>query len=159
MPRHPAFIESAYRLQGYGRSVGDDVFLALLAVVDQLVLPLLGREQDAGPLRRDFAAGGVTTSFIETHPELLSARHSADRGTRLLSYLADITINKPYGPRPAGLLEPHLKLPAVDLKHPAPPGTRQALVDLGPEGFARRLREAAYPLPGDGWPSLPWPAF
>ena len=23
----------------------------------------------------------------------------------------------------------------------------------------RRIREAAYPLPGDGWPSLPWPAF
>jgi uncharacterized repeat protein (TIGR03843 family) len=23
----------------------------------------------------------------------------------------------------------------------------------------RRRREAAYPLPGDGWPSLPWPAF
>jgi hypothetical protein len=23
----------------------------------------------------------------------------------------------------------------------------------------RRLREAAFPLPGDGWPSLPWPAF
>ncbi|HEY7811721.1 MAG TPA: pyruvate carboxylase [Nakamurella sp.] len=90
----------------------------------------------------DFAAGGVTTSFIETHPELLTARHSADRGTRLLSYLADVTINKPYGSRPRGLIEPHLKLPAVDLTHPAPPGTRQALVDLGPEGFARRLREA-----------------
>ena len=24
---------------------------------------------------------------------------------------------------------------------------------------ARRVREAAFPLPGDGWPSLPWPAF
>ena len=24
---------------------------------------------------------------------------------------------------------------------------------------ARRIRERAYPLPGDGWPSLPWPAF
>jgi len=24
---------------------------------------------------------------------------------------------------------------------------------------ARRLREATFPLPGDGWPSLPWPAF
>ncbi len=24
---------------------------------------------------------------------------------------------------------------------------------------SRRLRESAYPLPGDGWPSLPWPAF
>ena len=23
----------------------------------------------------------------------------------------------------------------------------------------RRIREATYPLPGDGWPSLPWPAF
>jgi uncharacterized repeat protein (TIGR03843 family) len=23
----------------------------------------------------------------------------------------------------------------------------------------RRVREGAYPLPGDGWPSLPWPAF
>jgi uncharacterized repeat protein (TIGR03843 family) len=23
----------------------------------------------------------------------------------------------------------------------------------------RRLREGSYPLPGDGWPSLPWPAF
>ncbi len=90
----------------------------------------------------DFAAGGVTTSFIETHPELLTARHSADRGTRLLSYLADVTINKPYGGRPRGLIEPHLKLPAVDLTHPAPPGTRQALVDLGPEAFAARLRAA-----------------
>ena len=90
----------------------------------------------------DFAAGGVTTSFIETHPELMTARHSADRGTRLLSYLADVTINRPYGRRPRGLIEPNLKLPAVDLSHPAPPGTRQALVDLGPEGFARRLREA-----------------
>jgi uncharacterized repeat protein (TIGR03843 family) len=24
---------------------------------------------------------------------------------------------------------------------------------------SRRIREATYPLPGDGWPSLPWPAF
>jgi uncharacterized repeat protein (TIGR03843 family) len=24
---------------------------------------------------------------------------------------------------------------------------------------ARRLREGTFPLPGDGWPSLPWPAF
>src|SRR6185312_4344015 len=51
----------------------------------------------------DFAAGGVTTSFIDTHPQLLTARHSADRGTRLLSYLADVTVNRPYGARPANL--------------------------------------------------------
>ena len=64
----------------------------------------------------DFAAGGVTTSFIETHPQLLTARHSADRGTRLLTYVADVTINRPHGNRPAGLIDPATKLPWVDLR-------------------------------------------
>src|SRR5689334_5886947 len=53
----------------------------------------------------DFIAGGVTTSFIETHPELLTARASADRGTKLLTYLADVTVNQPYG-EPRASLEP-----------------------------------------------------
>ncbi|MBA2463851.1 MAG: ATP-grasp domain-containing protein, partial [Nocardioidaceae bacterium] len=48
----------------------------------------------------DFRAGNVTTAFIETHPQLLTARSSADRGTRLLTYLADITVNEPNGERP-----------------------------------------------------------
>ena len=25
--------------------------------------------------------------------------------------------------------------------------------------LARLIRDSRYPLPGDGWPSLPWPAF
>ncbi len=90
----------------------------------------------------DFAAGGVSTSFIETHPHLLTARGSADRGTRLLSYLAEVTVNRPFGSRPAGLIEPHTKLPSVDLTAPAPEGTRQLLTELGPDGFARWLRES-----------------
>ncbi|MGQ4445776.1 ATP-grasp domain-containing protein, partial [Streptomyces violaceoruber] len=48
----------------------------------------------------DFQAGRVTTSFIEQRPHLLTARHSADRGTKLLTYLADVTVNKPHGERP-----------------------------------------------------------
>ena len=48
----------------------------------------------------DFRAGRVTTSFIEERPQLLTARQSADRGTRLLTYLADVTVNKPNGERP-----------------------------------------------------------
>ncbi|MEU4106804.1 biotin carboxylase N-terminal domain-containing protein, partial [Streptomyces tanashiensis] len=43
----------------------------------------------------DFQAGRVTTAFIEQRPQLLTARHSADRGTKLLTYLADVTVNKP----------------------------------------------------------------
>ncbi|MDT7679053.1 MAG: pyruvate carboxylase, partial [Pseudonocardiales bacterium] len=88
----------------------------------------------------DFQAGRVTTSFIEERPYLLTARQSADRGTRMLSYLAGVTVNKPHGARPA-VAEPADKLPGVDLSQPAPDGSRQLLAELGPEGFATRLRE------------------
>ncbi|MCY7396386.1 MAG: pyruvate carboxylase [Nocardioides sp.] len=87
----------------------------------------------------DFASGHVTTSFIETHPQLLQARAGGDRGTKLLTYLADVTVNKPYGEAPV-TLDPATKLPAVDLTAPAPDGTRQLLLQVGPEEFARRLR-------------------
>ncbi len=87
----------------------------------------------------DFAAGGVTTSFIETHPQLLTARGVGDRGTKLLTYLADVTVNQPHGPAPVDL-DPATKLPTLDLRVPAPDGTRQLLLDVGPEEFARRLR-------------------
>ena len=58
----------------------------------------------------DFAAGRVTTAFIETHPQLLTARSSADRGTKLLTFLADVTVNRPYGEAPI-YLDPATKLP------------------------------------------------
>jgi pyruvate carboxylase len=88
----------------------------------------------------DFASGNITTSFIETHPQLLRARASGDRGTKLLTYLADVTVNQPHGAAPVSL-DPATKLPDVNLDVPAPDGTRQQLLKLGPEGFARALRE------------------
>ncbi|MFE1165838.1 pyruvate carboxylase [Nocardiopsis sp. NPDC058789] len=89
----------------------------------------------------DFRQGRATTSFIEERPQLLTARPSADRGTRLLTYLADVTVNKPHGERPH-LIDPASKLPAVPEGAP-PAGSRQRLLDLGPEGFARWMRESA----------------
>ncbi|TWP45433.1 pyruvate carboxylase [Lentzea tibetensis] len=89
----------------------------------------------------DFFEGRVTTSFIEKRPHLLTARHSADRGTRLLTYLADVTVNKPNGPRPS-IVDPRDKLPVVDLNTEPPAGSKQRLTELGPEGFARWLRES-----------------
>ncbi|MGY1838737.1 MULTISPECIES: pyruvate carboxylase [unclassified Modestobacter] len=87
----------------------------------------------------DFAAGRVTTSFIEERPELLTARSSADRGTKILSYLADVTVNQPNGERPH-LVDPVEKLPRVDLGlHPLD-GSRDRLRELGPERFAADLR-------------------
>jgi pyruvate carboxylase len=86
-----------------------------------------------------FAAGDLATSFIDERPELLVSTSSADRGTKILQYLADVTVNRPYGP-PIQVVEPADKLPAVDLRVPAPDGTRQQLLALGPDGFAAALR-------------------
>ena len=90
----------------------------------------------------DFIAGHVTTSFIEQHPQLLNARTPADRGTKLLTYLADTTVNKPYGERSALAISAREKLPHLDLSTPVPPGRRDALLADGPERFARDLRAA-----------------
>ncbi|MUM33735.1 pyruvate carboxylase, partial [Mycolicibacterium sp. CBMA 361] len=89
----------------------------------------------------DFQAGRVTTSFIEDHPQLLTARPSADRGTKILNYLADVTVNKPHGERRSAVY-PRDKLPAVDLKSAPPAGSKQRLENLGPDGFARWLRDS-----------------
>ncbi|MGW3470309.1 pyruvate carboxylase [Saccharopolyspora sp. NPDC000995] len=89
----------------------------------------------------DFAAGKVTTSFIGERPHLLTARHSADRGTRLLNYLADVTVNRPNGKRPT-TPDPAYKLPEIDLSVAPAAGSKQRLTELGPEGFARWLRES-----------------
>ncbi|MBJ8343368.1 pyruvate carboxylase [Antrihabitans sp. YC2-6] len=88
----------------------------------------------------DFRAGRVTTSFIEERPQLLTLRSSADRGTRILNYLADVTVNKPHGERPSTVY-PADKLPKIDLDTAPPDGSRQRLLALGPDGFAKALRE------------------
>lgn len=90
----------------------------------------------------DFRSGAVTTTFIEEHPALLQARPSADRGTKILNYLADVTVNQPHGQRPTNLY-PRQKLPAVDLNAQPPPGSKQKLAELGPTGFADWMRDSS----------------
>ncbi|HLI16461.1 MAG TPA: pyruvate carboxylase [Acidimicrobiales bacterium] len=87
----------------------------------------------------DFRAGRLSTEFIARKPELLHSRQSADRGTRLLTYLAEAVVNRPHGEPPA-VPAARSKLPPLDLDAPAPAGSRQLLDELGPDGFARRLR-------------------
>ncbi|MGB6245951.1 pyruvate carboxylase [Gordonia sp. (in: high G+C Gram-positive bacteria)] len=90
----------------------------------------------------DFLAGGTTTSFIENHPELLSGRMHGDDVGRLLGYLGEVTVNRPHGDAPT-TVRPSSKLPVVsaELLAKPPAGSRQRLLALGPEGFARSLRE------------------
>jgi len=86
-----------------------------------------------------FLAGDLSTAFIEERPYLLGARRPKDRASRLLQWLAETTVNQPYGAAPA-VVAPVEKLPPIDLAAPAPAGSRQRLAELGPAGFAAALR-------------------
>ena len=87
-----------------------------------------------------FVAGDLSTGFIEERPQLVKQRPSRDRATKILNWLADVTVNQPNGPMPRGA-RPEDKLPPVDLAVPAPDGSKQRLDALGPVGWAKALRE------------------
>lgn len=88
----------------------------------------------------DFQAGRVSTSFIEERPELLDLNQPKDRATRIMQHLADVTVNQPNGPRPQ-TIHAREKLPKLDLSASLPRGNRDLLLEVGPEEFARQLRE------------------
>ena len=87
-----------------------------------------------------FIAGDLSTSFIDERPWLVSTHQSKDRGTKILTWLAEVTVNQPNGAG-LGLINPAVKLPIVDLDAEAPAGSRQRLLELGPVGFASALRQ------------------
>ena len=87
-----------------------------------------------------FQAGDVSTGFIDERPELLDYRKPADRATKVVNWLADVTVNQPNGARPSSI-DPAAKLAGLDLSGEAPAGERQRLLELGPAGWAKALRE------------------
>jgi pyruvate carboxylase len=92
----------------------------------------------------DFAAGEVTTRFIEETPELLEFTVRRDRASKLLRFLAEVTVHG--NPEVAGRTLPALPLPKpvlpkVDRSSPVPDGTRQRLEKLGAKGFAQWMLE------------------
>jgi pyruvate carboxylase len=85
-----------------------------------------------------FLSNQYTTKFIDTTPDLFQFRKRRDRATKILTYIADISVNghpETAGrPRPpADLKDP--KPPALRAATPAP-GTRQILEEKGPKALA-----------------------
>ncbi|GAA1587492.1 pyruvate carboxylase [Leucobacter aridicollis] len=138
----PHFDSMLAKLTCRGRTFEDAVVRARRALAEFRIrgvatnIPFLQAVLDDA----DFQAGDVSTSFIEERPELLTLNKPQDRATRLLQHLANVTVNQPHGARPQ-TIEPQVKLPALDLDAPVPDGGRQRLLELGPEGFAKALRE------------------
>ncbi|MDF0542744.1 pyruvate carboxylase [Sphingobium sp. H39-3-25] len=95
----------------------------------------------------DFAANRYTTRFIDETPRLLTLGRKRDRATRLLTYIADVTVNG--HPEVAGRAKPpaHAKAPQVPtLTGPIIDGTRQILEREGPKGLAQWVRAQTRPL-------------
>ncbi|MGI8539393.1 MAG: pyruvate carboxylase, partial [Rubrobacteraceae bacterium] len=87
----------------------------------------------------DFLAGRVNTSFIDERPDLTSVSTGKDRASRLLALLSDVTVNHAHGEQPPAP-DPRTKLPPLSEEEP-PSGSKQRLDELGPEAFAKELRE------------------
>jgi pyruvate carboxylase len=92
-----------------------------------------------------FLAGETTTKFIDETPELFQFAFRRDRASRLLGYIAEIIVNghpEVRGAAPAARSEKgRVPLPAIAPTAGLPTGTRNKLKDLGPEGFAKWVRE------------------
>ncbi len=90
-----------------------------------------------------FREGRATTTLIDTTPELFRFKARRDRATKLLNFLGDVVVNgNPHakGYKPAAPLAAVLP-PACDPHSPAPAGTRQKLLELGPAKFAEWTRK------------------
>ena len=85
-----------------------------------------------------FLNNQYTTKFIDTTPELFDFKKRRDRGTKVLTYIADITVNghpEVQGrPRPAAELKP--ARPPERRLEVTPPGTRTLLEEKGAQAVA-----------------------
>lgn len=89
-----------------------------------------------------FRSGDAHTKLIDSQPSLFEFVPKRDRATKLLNYLSDITVNGNPGAknwRPAQPFEtPRIpsSQPKVDFK-----GSREILLEKGPEGFANWIKD------------------
>ncbi len=91
----------------------------------------------------DFVGSRYTTRFIDTTPELFDFKRRKDRATKLLTYIADVTVNG----HPEVRDRPR---PPADAIEPVPPayeplivveGSRQVLDRQGPKGLATWMKQ------------------
>lgn len=89
-----------------------------------------------------FLSGEYDTSFIDSSPELFVFPKQRDRGTKMLTYIGNVTVNgfpgigkkkKPVFDEPP--------IPHVNLSEPIPEGTKQILEKEGVDGLVKWVKE------------------
>ena len=93
-------------------------------------------------LHENFISGSFDTSFIDTTPELFKFPVRKDRGTKILNYIGNVTLNGFPGVEKRSkpiLVQPNK--PKFDLKTEIQPGTKQILDERGAEGLVSWVKE------------------
>ncbi|WP_404427650.1 pyruvate carboxylase [Ureibacillus chungkukjangi] len=93
-------------------------------------------------LHDNFISGVFDTSFIDTTPELFNFPVRKDRGTKVLNYIGNVTLNGFPGVEKRSkpiLAQPNK--PKFDLKSEIQPGTKQILDERGAEGLISWVKE------------------
>ncbi|UAL54117.1 pyruvate carboxylase [Bacillus sp. CMF21] len=89
-----------------------------------------------------FMSGEYDTSFIDSSPELFVFSKKKDRGTKMLSYIGNVTVNGfPGIEKKKKPVFDKLYIPKVKITEPIPSGTKQILDEQGPEGLVKWLKE------------------
>ncbi len=90
-----------------------------------------------------FIKGKATTSMIDVTPALFRFKPRRDRASKLLSYLGDVVVNG--NPQVKGRERSSAPLPLIepdyDHKSEIPKGTKDLLVEMGPEKFSEWVRK------------------
>jgi pyruvate carboxylase len=91
---------------------------------------------------KNFLTGNYNTSFIDSTPELFLFPSRKDRGTKMLNYIGNVTVNgfPGIGKQSKPVLHP-VRKPIVDLLTPPPSGTKQILDERGAEGLIKWIKE------------------
>ena len=90
---------------------------------------------------KNFRNNTYTTKFIDTTPELFHKVKRRDRATRLLNYLADVSVNGHPEARDRAKPKATAAAPVAPwFENEAKPGTRQRLEKDGPEAFSKWMR-------------------
>ncbi len=92
-----------------------------------------------------FLAGKCDTSYLDTHPELFRIREKKDRANKLLRFIGHTVVNGYPGIKPEKAL--HFKdlrpadVPEIAFDAVRPRGSRDILLEKGPEGLAEWARK------------------
>lgn len=96
-----------------------------------------------------FQSNRYTTRFIDETPELFAAVKRRDRATKLLTYIADVTVNGHPETRKRARPPASAKPQVPVFPSPIQPGTRDLLAARGPAALAKWMREQSRVLVTD----------